>query len=90
MQEQYQNAYYNYLRSLGYRIKEKWTWKKTKKLFFIILVLIAIIAVLWFIPPTHDMMVNFYKENKLFQILVDIVAGLVTSIIDTFKNLFNH
>ncbi len=90
MQEQYQNAYYNYLRSLGYKIKEKWTWKKTKKLFLAIIIFIATIGILWVIPPTHDIMLNLYEENKAVQILADIAIGLVSAVVDTFKSLFNH
>lgn len=93
MQEQYENAYYNYLRSLGYRIKEKWTWEKTKKLVIALLIMIGIIAILWFLPPTHDMMVNFYETNHLVKIVVDIVLGTIVAIFETigdiFKNLFS-
>jgi len=88
MHEQYQNAYYNYLRSLGYKIKEKWTWKKTKKLLLIILVLIAIIVILWLLPPTHNMMMQIYENNTGIKIIVDIVLGFIMAIVQTFVDLF--
>ena len=88
MQEQYENAYYNYLRSLGYRIKERWTWEKTKKLIITLLIMLAIITILWFIPPTHKMMVNFYETNHLVKIVVDIILGTIVAIFETIKDIF--
>lgn len=88
MKQKYQNAYYNYLRSLGYKIKEKWTWEKTKKLLLIILVLIAIIVILWLLPPTHNMMRQIYENNTGIKIIVDIVIGFVKAIVQTFIDLF--
>lgn len=89
MQEQYENAYYNYLRSLGYKIKEKWTWKKTKQLLLTILIMVGIVAILWFFPPTHNMMVNFYESNKIVKIVVDIILGIIIAIFKAFESLFS-
>lgn len=92
MQAQYQNAYYNYLRSLGYKIKEKWTWKKTKKLIMILAILFAIIGVLWMIPQTHEIMLNIYNNNFIVKIIADIVIGIFTaiykSVVIFFQTLF--
>lgn len=90
MQEQYENAYYNYLRSLGYRIKEKWTWKKTKQLLLTILIMIVIFIILWVIPPTHDIMVEFYESNKIVKIIVDIVWGTVKAIFQTIWEMISN
>ena len=88
MQEKYQHAYYNYLKSLGYKIKEKWTWKKTKKLILAIFIIIAIIIILWLLPPTHNMMMQIYENNTGIKIIVDIVVGFVIAIVQTFVDLF--
>lgn len=88
MQQQYENAYYNYLRSLGYKIKEKWTWQKTKKLCIIILIMIGIGIILWLLPPTHDMMVSLYENNKIVKIIVDIIVGIGVAFVKTLKSMF--
>lgn len=88
MRQQYENAYYNYLRSLGYKIKEKWTWQKTKKLCIILLVIIVIVIGLWFLPVTHNMMVSFYENNKIVKIIVDIVVGIGVAFVKTLQSMF--
>lgn len=88
MQQQYENAYYNYLRSLGYKIKEKWTWQKTKKLCIIILVMIGIGIILWLLPPTHDMMVSLYENNRIVKIIVDIIVGIGVAFVKTLQSMF--
>ncbi|MBR1802606.1 MAG: DnaJ domain-containing protein [Clostridia bacterium] len=90
MDEQYQNAYYDYLRSLGYKIKEKWTWNKTKQLLLAIAIMIAIGCILWFIPPTHDIMVNLYENNIFIKITVNTIAAVFQGIGTTLQNLFTH
>ena len=87
MQQEYQNAYYNYLRSLGYRIKEKWTWKKTKQLLLTILIMIGIFIILWIIPPTHNMMVEFYENNRIVKVIVDILWGTIKAIFQAIWEL---
>lgn len=93
MQEQYENAYYNYLRNLGYRIKEKWTWEKTKKLIIIIFIMIGILLILWVIPPTHKMMLNIYEGNRIVKVVVDIILGIIKAFFKAiesgFESLFN-
>lgn len=88
MQQQYENAYYNYLRSLGYKIKEKWTWQKTKKLCITIFSMIGIGIILWLLPPTHDMMVSIYENNKIVKIIVDIIVGIGVAFVKTFQSMF--
>lgn len=85
LQQEYQNVYYNYLRSLGYRIKERWTWKKTKELFIVLIIIIAIFSILWIIPQTRQMMINFYENNYIIKILVDIVVGIFLATVDAIK-----
>lgn len=88
LQQEYENAYYNYLRSLGYKIKEKWTWKRTKDLLITLAILALIFTSLWFIPPTHDMLIEFYESNQIVKIIVDIVVGIVTALFKSIESLF--
>lgn len=80
LNKEYQNAYENYLRSLGYKIKHKWTKENTRDLLITIGILIVVFAILWFIPPTHDWLVNFYESNVILKTIVDIVVAIVTGI----------
>lgn len=88
MEKEYQNAYYNYLRSLGYRIKESWTWEKTKSLLLTILIMVGIIGILWIFPPTHNMMMNFYESNPLIKAIIDIIINTVVVIFKTIGSFF--
>lgn len=88
LQREYENAYYNYLRSLGYKIKEKWTWKKTKEMIIVFAIMIAIFAILWFFPPTHKMIYDFYENNKLVKIIVDIIVNIIIAIFKAIGSLF--
>ena len=85
LNKEYQNAYENYLRSLGYKIKHKWTKENTRDLLITIGILIIVFAILWFIPPTHDWLVNFYESNVILKTIVDIVVAIVTGI---FKGIW--
>lgn len=92
MQQEYQNAYYNYLRSLGYKIKETWTWQRTKDLLITLLIIAVICTILWFLPPTHKMLVDIYESNPIIKIIVNIIVNIVTvlfkTIVASFQNLF--
>ena len=85
LNKEYQNAYENYLRSLGYKIKHKWTKENTRDLLITIGILIVVFAILWFIPPTHNWLVNFYESNVILKTIVDIAVAIVTGI---FKGIW--
>ena len=40
----------------------------------------GIIAILWFIPPSHDWMVNFYEENPILKTIIDVIVAIITGI----------
>lgn len=90
LQREYENIYYGYLRSLGYKIKERWTWRKTKQLIIVIAVLIVICIGLWFFPPTHNMLVEFYENNRIVKIIVDIIVNIVRALFESIANLFTQ
>ena len=86
LNREYQNAYNDYLRSLGYRVKHKWTKENVKDFFIVILIMAIIITALWFIPPTHDWMVNFYEQNPILKTIIDIIIAIITGL---FKGIWN-
>lgn len=86
LNEEYQNAYYDYLRSLGFKVKRGWSKESIKDFFMVILILVVIFVILWFIPPTHDWMVNFYEGNPILKTIIDIIIAIVTGI---FKGIWN-
>lgn len=92
MQQQYQercqNAYENYLRSLGYRIKYRWTWKRVKELLKTCSIVLVIVLILWFFPPTHNIIMNFYESNRTIQLVVDIICGIFKGIWGAICSLF--
>ena len=93
LNKEYRNAYEEYLRNLGYKVKHSWTKENIRDLIIVILIMLGIFLILWFIPPTHDWMVNFYEENTILKTIIDIIVaivkGIFTGIFEFFKNLFN-
>lgn len=44
--------------------------RNIRDLFIAIVILLAIIGILWLIPPTRNMMIEFYNDNILLQAIV--------------------
>ena len=86
MQEQYeqryQQAYEGYLRSLGYKIKYKWTWKRFKDLMITLLIIVSICTILWFFPPTHKLIMDFYNSSSIVKAIIDTIGNV-------FKGIWN-
>ena len=80
LNKEYQNAYENYLQSLGYRIKRGWTKERIRDIVIILLIMAGIITILWFIPPSHDWMVNFYEQNPILKTIIDVIVAIITGI----------
>ena len=83
---EYRKQYEDYFRSLGYKIKHKWTLKDFLTIILVIGVLVIIVGVLWLIPPTHEYMINLYNTNLIVKIITDIIIGIFQGIIKFFKN----
>lgn len=81
----YNEAYNNYLRKLGYQVKEPWTLKRVKNLVITILAILIFCFAVWMIPATRQMLINFYNENYIIKALVDVVAALIRAILSIFK-----
>ena len=88
MESRYNKAYYNYLKSLGYKVKYKWTWKQYLTLLIIIAVIILIGLILWIIPPTHDWMVGLYEENVIIRVTVNVIIGFFNGIGRIISSIF--
>lgn len=90
MEREYQRQYYSYLRSLGYKIKEKWTWKKTLNFFIAITIMMAIITLLWLIPTTRNLMISFYESNPILQGVVNVFINIVNAVGSAIGKLFTN
>lgn len=91
LQRTYSNAYNNYLRSLGYKIKEPWTLKRFIELMKVLIILDVIIIFIWFFPPTHKLIIDFYEQNVVLKFIIDIfiklILGLWNAIVALFSNI---
>ena len=91
--EEDERRYRNYLRSMGYRIKERWTWKRFFNLLKVIAIFCIIILILWIIPPTRKLMIDTYEQNPVIQtivkIIVNVFIGMFKGIVAFFKQIFN-
>lgn len=86
LNKEYENAYYNYLKSLGYKVKHKWKKENFIDLLIVLAIMAVLVTALWFIPPSHDWMVNFYESNPIFKTIIDIIVSIVTGI---FKGIWS-
>jgi len=76
----YQEAYENYLKSLGYKIKYKWTWKNYRDFLITILIIALICTALWFFPLTHNWIIEFYESNSVIKAIVDVIGKVFVGI----------
>lgn len=83
--EGYQDAYAQYWRSQGYRVKEPWTWKRVKELLKSIGIFAVVVLAIWFFPPTHNLLVSTYENNEMLKGVVDFVVQFFQRF---FQNLF--
>lgn len=87
-QQKYQEAYEGYLKSLGYKIKYKWTWDRFKDLLKTILIMAVIILVIWFFPPTHKILVDFYESNTIIKTIADVISKIFVGIWNSILSFF--
>lgn len=83
--EGYQDAYAQYWRSQGYRVKEPWTWKRVKELLKSIAIFAVVILAIWIFPPTHNFLVATYESNEMLKGVVDFAIQFFGRF---FHNLF--
>ena len=80
----YNEAYNNYLRKMGYTVKEPWTLKRLKNLIIGLFVIIVICILIWILPPTKNLLIRIYEENFIIKSLIDIIVMVFNAIINTF------
>ena len=90
LEKEYEDAYYSYLKSLGIKVKHKWTKENIKDFFIVICIMAIIITALWFIPPTHNWMVNFYEQNPILKTIIDIIVAIITGIFTGIWNFITN
>ena len=81
----YNKAYNDYLRKMGYAVKEPLTLKKIKDTIIVIVVIVLVCFIAWKIPPINKMLVQIYEENFIVKSLVDLVKILLNAIMSIFK-----
>lgn len=82
----YANAYNNYLRSLGYKVKEPWTFKRFLELLKVLAILTIIILIIWFFPPTHKLLIDFYENNFIIKTIVNVISNIFQGIWNGIEN----
>ena len=82
----YANAYNNYLRSLGYKVKEPWTFKRFLELLKVLATLTIIILIIWFFPPTHKLLIEFYENNFIIKTIVNVISNIFQGIWNGIRN----
>lgn len=83
--EGYQEAYAEYWRSQGFRVKEPWTWKRVRELLKSVAIFLVVILAIWFFPPTHQFLVATYESNEMLKGVIDFVIQFFQRF---FHNLF--
>lgn len=81
----YNEAYNNYMRKMGYKVKEPITLKRIMNVVIFIIATIIVCLIAWVIPPIRNLLINLYNENIIIKSLVDIVGIIFKSIIGIFS-----
>ena len=87
VQNEYRKMYEDYFRSLGYKVKHKWTWREIKIILIVILVIAMILTTLWIIPQSRDWMIDIYNSNIFVRLSINLLIGIYRSIIQFFKRI---
>lgn len=88
--EEYRKQYEDYFRSLGFRIKHRWTFKDFLIIGLVILALAFIFLILWLIPPTHEWLLKLYNDNFVVNLFVRIILGICQGTMKFFQNLTKY
>lgn len=81
----YNEAYNNYMRKMGYKVKEPITLKRIMNVVIFIIATIIVCLIAWVIPPIRNLLINLYNENIIIKSLVDIVGIIFKSIVGIFS-----
>lgn len=81
----YNEAYNDYLRKMGYNVKEPWTLKRVKNVIITIFAIILVCVIAWMIPPVREILIGIYEDNVIIKSVVDILGMLINAILSIFK-----
>lgn len=81
----YNEAYNNYLRKMGYNVKEPWTLKRVKNVVITLIVIVLVCVIAWMIPPVREILISIYEDNIIIKSVVDIFGMFINAILSIFK-----
>lgn len=87
--EEQERQYARYMRSLGYKVKERWTFKKCIRLLKAIIVIIIFSLIIWVFPPTHKLLVEAYEQNSIIRAMVEVFKNIFIGIGKGIASIFN-
>ena len=61
---------------------------EVKDLLIILSVFIIVITIIWFFPPTHKLIMDFYEGNEIIKTIVDIIGKIILGIINGIISFF--
>ena len=76
MEDAYLEAYGDYLRKNGYRVKYRFDYRNLPLLIGSVLFFVIVGWLLWLIPITHELLIKIYNNNIIIQKLVNIIIDL--------------
>lgn len=81
----YNEAYNNYMKKMGYQVKEGSIFKRIMNVIILIVVIAIVCFIAWLIPPVRNSLIDLYNENIIIKALVDIVGMIFKAIFSIFK-----
>ncbi len=87
--EEQERQYARYMRSLGYKVKERWTFKRFIRLLKAIIVIIIFLLIIWVFPPTHKLLVEAYEQNSIIRAMVEVFKNIFIGIGKGLASIFN-
>lgn len=88
-QKEYETMYRNYFKSMGYKVKNKVSFRGVCSLIITLGVLAIIIWILSLIPVTRNYGIKLYQDNMIIKILVDLIIGIIKGFIAGIKSIFS-
>lgn len=88
-QKEYETMYRNYFKSMGYKVKNKVSFRGVCSLIITLGVLVIIIWILSLIPVTRNYGIKLYQDNMIIKILVDLIIGIIKGFIAGIKSIFS-